>query len=368
LGRLSLVIADNDKDYLQSLEKYLVSRYPQKFDIYLFSSVDKLSGFLTNTERKDIILINEKIYSDTLDIKRTDTVLLLSENDDEQAQGGFERVKKYQHADRLVTDILRIHGSRTANACHISGGKSTRIVCIYSPAGGTGKTSIAVGCSILCAGLGLKTFYLNVENVPSTGLYFQSDKKQCFSNVIFHVKGRDANLGIKLEGARTFDQNRGVYFFNAPENILEMEELTEQDIECLVKQFKTGRLYDVVFVDMSCGLNPCNIALLKNSDAIVNVIDTNETSVLKMKGFISGIDAFENRHGIKILEKMFTVVNKSNVETIDFIHQKKPVVQIGNFGRPENATPLEIVQEPAFLSALNRLIEQIMPRTMDGEK
>lgn len=368
MGRLSLVIADKDKDYLMSLEKYLVLKYPQRFDIFLFSSGENLSGFLKSTEQIDIMLINSKMYSSALELKPIDTVVILSENEDEPHIEGFERVKKFQHIDKLVTDIFRIHSSRTSNTCLMSGGKNTRIICAYSPAGGTGKTSIAAGCSILCAGLGLKTLYLNMENIPSTKLYFKGDTDQSFSNAIFHIKGKDKNLGIKLEGAKAFDRSQGVYFFAEPENILEMEELTGQDIECLVKQFKIGRIYDVVFVDMSCGLNPRNAALLGSADSIVNVIDGNDTASSKMRSLMNGIEALENRSDIKIREKMINVINKCDIAPVD-LGQQNPVVLIGNFsGGSGNRSSEEIAREPAFLSRLNKLLEYILPQGSMREK
>ncbi len=362
MGRLRLVIADTDKDYLLSLEKYLVLKYPQRFDIFLFSSVEKLSDFLMNAEQKEIMLISSKMYNSTLKLKSVDTVVILLENEDEPLIKGFERIKKFQHTDKLVTDIFRIYSSRTTNTCFVSGGKNTRIICVYSPAGGTGKTSIAVGCSILCAGLGFKTFYLNAENVPSTKLYFHGDTAQSFSNAIFHIKGRDKNLGIKLEGAKTFDQDHGVYFFAEPENILEIDELTTPDIECLVKQIKTSKIYDVVFIDMSCGLNPRNVALLSCADVIVNVIDGCETSAGKMRSLMIGIDALEKRNNIKIQEKMITAINKCDLAAIDFA-QQNPDVLIGNYGGgKESGCSAGIVGEPAFLSRLNGLLEQILPQ------
>lgn len=361
MGRLRLVIADNDKDYLKSLEKHLVLKYPQRFDIFSFLSLEKLTGFLSDN-KGEILLINSKMYKDTLDFKSVDTVVLLSESDDEPVIGGFERVKKFQHTDRLMSDILRIYGAKAVNTCLAPGGKSTHIICVYSPAGGTGKTSIAVGCSILSAGLGLKTFYLNAENIPSTKLYFHGDTAQTFSNAIFHIKGNDKNLGIRLEGAKAYDQSRGVHFFAAPESILEMEELTASDIERLVLQLRNSRIYDVVFIDMSSGLNPRNIALLRMADAIVNVMEGHETSVSKMRNLMNGIDVLEQRNKIKIREKMITALNKCDVTTAGFM-QHNPVVLIGNYGAGKGkGGPVGVVEEPAFLSRLNRLLEHVLPK------
>ena len=187
MGRLSLVIADSDMEYIAKFERFLVVNYPQQFDIFSFSSYGKLSNFLNSPTKREILLINSKMYNQELQLRNIEKVIFLSGDGAEHIPDGFEALNKYQHAERLVSDILRLYAARSLKACTMSGHSNTQVVCIYSPAGGAGKSSIAAGCSILCASRGLKTFYLNLEDVPSTSLFFHSESKQSFSKVIYHL-------------------------------------------------------------------------------------------------------------------------------------------------------------------------------------
>ena len=44
----------------------------------------------------------------------------------------------------------------------------TKLVSVYSPIGGAGKTTIAANACINCAREGMKVFYINLETIGST--------------------------------------------------------------------------------------------------------------------------------------------------------------------------------------------------------
>lgn len=367
MGRLSLVIADSDADYLAKFEKFLMVNYPQRFDIFSFSSSGNLSDFLSNPDKRDILLINSNMYKKGLQLKNIDAVILLSGDGEELIPEGVEAINKYQHAEKLVADILRLYAGRGLKACTMSGHSNTQIVCIYSPAGGTGKTSIAAGCSILCARRGFKTFYLNMEDVPSTSLFFHSESRQSFSNVIYHLKGKGKNLGLKLEGAKCCDSKTGVHFFSPPDSILEMEELTNNDVICLVNEFKSSASYDAVFIDMSCGLNQRNAAILGCVDVILMVLVPDSTSSVKMKELEAGFDMLKHKYGAQLTGRTVTIVNRNDerarsIGTAAFI-DNTPAIEIGECISQETNRHAEgLVENVAFLSSLNRLLEFVLPQ------
>jgi hypothetical protein len=177
---------------------------------------------------------------------------------------GYAAVEKYRHADRLVGELLRLYSSKGTKENMAPGKYRTRIICVCSPAGGAGKSSIAASCSILFERRGMRTFYLNLEAVPSTEAFFHSEagSGQSLSNVIYHLKGKNGNVGLKLEGAASLDARTGVHYFRPPENLLEFNELTEQDVTLLLDTFRKSSVYDMVFVDIDSGFSPVNAAVI----------------------------------------------------------------------------------------------------------
>lgn len=373
LGRLSLVMADGDRDYLARFERFLIVNYPQRFEVFSFSSSDTLLDFLNNHDKKDILLINRKIYRKELrfigvdSVTGANSVIFLSGDGGEVVPEGFDVIDKYQHAEKIVAEILRLYSSGCAKDCHVSGSNHTHLVCIYSPAGGTGTSSIAAGCSILSAGRGLKTFYLNLENVPSTGRYFNGETEQSFSNVIYYLKGKGHNLGLKLESAKCCDSKNGVYFYAPPASVLDMSELTEQDIVHMLDEFKKGAIYDAVFIDLPSGLNPHNTAVLGHSDAIILVLGQGESTTLKMNQVKAGIELLEQKHGIEILGKITPVINKWNKGDLwndaAAYFCGTPARTIEKYSvMGSDCLDQRLDENRTFLFEVNELLEQILPK------
>lgn len=340
---------------MAGFEKFLMIHYPQRFDIFSFASSEALSDFLVRSDKKDVLLINKKIYQKELQLRNVDDVLLLSDDRADDPAGGAETLFKYRHAERLVADMLRLHASRSAKACSVSGHSNTRVVCVYSPSGGAGKSSIAAGCSIVCARKGLKTFYLNMEDMPSTDLFFRSEAEQSFSNVIFHLKGKGPNLGLKLEGAKSCDIKTGVCYYAPPDSVLELEELSDEDIVKLVKGLKENAVYDTVFADMPCGLNKRSLALLCCADAILLVLSPDEVSGRKLKQLEAAIEILKSKYGARMSDRMITVLNKYDGAGA------APDIPGCAVGRVKGHAGLP-VEDPSFIADMNRLLEAIPPK------
>jgi cellulose biosynthesis protein BcsQ len=372
LGRLKLVISDGDREYLANFKKFLVTNYPQRFDIFTFSSPEKLHDFLSGKVQVDILAINSRLYEKGV-CSGYQEIVLLSGDEDGPLPEGVARVNKYQHMDRLVAEITRLYTAKTLKECNITGFGNTRIISVHSPSGGTGKSCVAAGCSILYAGRGKKAFYLNLESVPTTDLFFRGDcSSQSFSNVIFYLKGKGGNLSLKLESAKSIDGITGVHFFKPPENVYEMSELSEQDIEQLLVEFRKNGIYDTVFIDISSGLSPNNIAVLKHSDTILSVLTPDARSFVKLKKLKISLDLIESRLGIGLTSRIVPVLNKA-ADFAGNIRQDECLEDFGSISVVRNCScsrfndsTVHVAGNINFLSDLNNVLKRILPHQAAG--
>lgn len=314
MGKLSLVLADGDTEYLSKLERFLIVNHPQRFEIISFASREKLDAFLNGKDKPDILLVSNDIFKEGSITGNAAVTVILDGGGEAQAPAGYDTVEKYRHADRLVADLLRLYSSKGAKE-HMTPGKyRTRIVCVCSPAGGTGKSSIAAGCSILFERRGMRAFYLNLEAVPSTEAFFHSDAEsgQSFSNVIYHLKGKNGNIGLKLEGAATMDARTGVHYFRPQENLFEFNELTEQDIALLLNTLRKSAVYNMVFVDIGSGFSPVNAEVIRQSDVILPVLVPGKCASVKYGEFINGIEYIREGQGAGLAGRIIPVINRIN--------------------------------------------------------
>jgi hypothetical protein len=159
MGRLSLVLADGDTEYLGKLERFLIVNYPQRFEIISFSSREKLAGYLNGTGKADMLLVgSDMLQAGPIEANEAKTVILDGASSKALPEG-YDVVEKYQNADRLVADLLRLYTAKGIGDCSIPGRRRTRIICVCSPCGGSGKSSIAAGLSIVCESRGTRAFY-----------------------------------------------------------------------------------------------------------------------------------------------------------------------------------------------------------------
>lgn len=365
MSRLKLIIADNDAEYVSSLEKFLIIYYPHRFDITSFLSVDKLCGYIKNSEKNDILLISRPMWKEDLCLK-DGCMITLSENDCEPLPQSKGIIKKYQSAEKIVSDIMCMYVACCKEAAPIKEGRKTCLISVCSPSGGSGKSSIAAGLSILAARRGLKAFYLNMEDMPCSESFFSGDSEQCFSNIIFHLKGREANHGIVLEGAKCRDSRTGVFFYKSPDNSLEMQELSQRDIEVLLQAFRSNAFYDVVFVDMPCSIDKRCTALLSCADVILSVLLPGKYATLKNHKFLEYIKVLKSKYGIDLTYKMITVRNRqenvyeSNYE--DAVSDiSGPAFNIGEHSsKSADKYNFELIKDIGFLSDLNIILDAVI--------
>ncbi|NLP07734.1 MAG: AAA family ATPase [Clostridiaceae bacterium] len=361
MGRLSLVIADYDAEYIRNLEKYLILNYPGRFGLTSFSSSHTLCEFLESQASADIILVNSSIYEDRIEQYDRGLVLLLAENGSGPVPQCPGAIRKYQHADRLVSELLRLYTANSSKDRLVPGRKNTCIISVVSPAGGVGKSSIAAGCSMMCAGRGLRTFYLNLEDIASTANFFNGESNQSFSNVLYHLKG-SSNLWLRLESAKCSDARNGVHFFKPAESALEMNEFEKQDAVRLIREFKSSCVYDMVFVDTSPGLSETNTVVMSHSDVILLVLTQDPIMESKADIFSKGLALLESGWKSGLTDKLLPVVNFSSGSAgCISVCGYRPAAAIPDKSGPRGRFGAgEAVRDVSFLASLNGIVDQIL--------
>ena len=366
LGKLNLVLADADRDYVGSLSDYLVKHHAQSFDIHTFTCVESLKGFFSGgTIRVNIMVAGPGFIDAGIPEGSTDVKILLDDGKADACSGGLNAINRYQHVEKLITAVYGMYSDKGAADRFPPGRSGTLITAFISPAGGAGKSVISAGCSLLCARRGFKAFYLSLEDVSSSGLYFRGGSDQSFSNVIYYLKDKAGASGIKLAGARCADASSGVHFFLPPESPAEMSCLLPEDIKTLLDSFRLSGVYDAVFVDMPGGLDGRSIAVLNAADSIVCICGPDSASRFKSRFFQEELGRLEHRYVPGLAEKTFYVLNDSRGLGLDSaftIAGRRPAVLIGECSVLKNtaAGELDLLDCGVdFTSSLSALLVKI---------
>lgn len=187
MNKIALVIADEDKDYVSCLVDYIMCAHSAKFAVTSFTETASLLAHLEEgLNPPGIVLAGGKFIPLLEQIapgKRGLVIVLCGEGQ----IGDRRAINKFQFGEKIVSEMLRIFAEEASleysfrqTLTH----QKTKIMAVFSPVGGVGKTTIAVGASVQTAWEGKNCFYLNLENMASTPLYFTGEQEENFSGIL----------------------------------------------------------------------------------------------------------------------------------------------------------------------------------------
>jgi cellulose biosynthesis protein BcsQ len=309
--KINLIIADADESYLQGVTAYITEKQSSKFNVHSFSDKNHLEGFLSQNKKNDILLISPELFSDSFTEKGITLVAILSTGRLSREFLSYEIVNKYQLGDSLVSNILNLFSDKSTDIIVHSGETNTRVISVFSPIGGSGKTTIAYGSALKLAESGLKVFYLNFENIPSTPAFFETGSEFNLSHVFYYLKAKSKNLSLKIDGIRLEDAYSGIHYFNPPERLTDINDTKPEEYSMLINELKAMNCYDVIIIDTSPFLDKKNISILSDSDEILFIVTPEITSYTRTQQTIKELEFIYSSQKIDILSKSVPVLNKT---------------------------------------------------------
>lgn len=308
---LVLVLADRDKEYTGALAEYITENYAHVFSVLSFMEDKLLQEYLTNISmRNHILLLSGEFWADDRDNRQGGVYLLLAEEEGiSLPRGVLASVLKYQSGEAIVSRVLEAYSRVYPQEAFLPDGrKKTRVIAVFSAAGGTGKTTLAVGACMQAAWMGKEVFYLNLESFPSTRLYFEGENRPGLSSVMFYLREKPAVLPTRVAEAVCREPDYQISFFQPLCSVLEFNEEMEEPLGRLLEQLVQGGQYDLIFVDLASCLNRTALVAFAASDNIW-VVETSEPLVLlKTRELFREFTNLQAR-GRPLLEKTTLITN-----------------------------------------------------------
>ena len=328
--KTQLLVASQDHDYTDHLSLFLAEYHSDVIDVSVCSTVTNLHEQL-NTRKFDIALL-EAALIDGSDLASIHLPILLwsqadninhisdgstmskSTGDDKYdlatqdnaklPHGNIKRIKKYQRISIMVSSILELYAKSKASQCGMET-KIANITAVWSPAGGVGKTSVALALSARKAAEGKQVLYLNLEQFSSMKAYFAETGKS-ISSALEMLEHGEGDLKLLLRSIRQQDRESALSFFSKPENFDDMNILTTENIADLIEACSVTT--DELIIDMSCACDERNRKVFELADRVLLVTDASHTAQIKFGQFASQHNVFQN-----IRSKTALVANKGAV-------------------------------------------------------
>ncbi len=351
--KIRLAIIDDDKTYLNRIELNFNTRYPDKFQISFFTSVEKAIENLKNI-RVDIVLVNYKFREQILNHDFNAGLAYLVETQDVNIEENT--IYKYQKLDLLYKQILNIFSDYSKNVRGVDISEDKAILTSFvSFAGGVGCSTLAASYSKYLAKKGIKVLYLNLEDDGVSDYFFSGDGKFTFSDVIYSIRSKSANLPIKLESFLRVDKS-GVQFYSGSKVSLDVRELTTEDIKNLINNLNLFDEFEHIVLDMKFSLEKNILDIYKITNKIILVSDGEEISNTKIHRGISSLNILEKDDHNQIYPKMVIMYNKFSNKTGKVLTDLD-LKNIGGVPRFEHASLYQITEQISDGEHFSNLLE-----------
>ena len=312
--RIKLLIATNDAAYAKHLSSILSAHHSHMLDV----SVCTAAGYLPDAlpaQRYDAALLDPELAKGA-DLRSIRLPMLLW-SDEESSIGHdteLRKVNKYQRVSSIAAAVLECF-SRVSENNRSPVSKRAKITAVWSPAGGVGKTSVALAYAAKRVREGKEALYLNLESFSSAPIYFTEEGKS-ISSVFEMLETNEGNVKMFIQGVQC--RENGVSFFCGPENFDDMNILSAENIAVLIDA--CSELTDELVIDMSCNCSERERQVFELADKILLVTATSASSQIKLAQFANQHNVFERiRRKSTLVNNMGASATKPHVDSVVFL-------------------------------------------------
>jgi len=319
--KVKMLVATVDSQYIRLISDNISEYHADIIEVSICSTLERLQETLSR-RKYDVALLGAEMVTEA-DLKSIHLPLLLWSEHETPSDIPEElgKIQKYQRISSIVATVLERYAKVSKNR-HSSDSRYAYITAIWSPAGGVGKTTVALAYASSKIAKDKEVFYLNLETFSSVPGYFNENGKSI--SVVFEMlDSPDGNLQMLIQGIS--NKENDLTYLCSPDNFDDMCILSAENINELVTS--CALLTDELVIDLSSVSDARTRAVFELADKILIVTDPATSAKAKLAQFTSQNDVFEN-----IKEKASIIANKGAIidRPLTDITISFPLVQSNN--------------------------------------
>ena len=290
-----MVVVEQDENYLMPLELKLVETLREAADIELISDEGYFREYFSSLRRKDILVIDEDMYTPELHMHAVGKTYVLTEDASRQSRpeefaGEVVHIYKFLNLNaivgRIVPDQWENGGLET---------KETRVISVLSPAGGAGCTTIALGVGAVLGQNMKRVLYVNPQMYQTFHFYLGNKA----------TLPVDACAKLRSGGSaaiKPYLVREGIWYLPPLKSSREAMGVEASAYVELVDQLRRTNEYDFIIVDIGSELTSGMLGFLEYSFRVYVVTRQDAYSAFKMEAFRHNVNCSDK-------EKYFLVCN-----------------------------------------------------------
>ncbi len=351
--KIKIALLEKDENYLKRLAMVFSSRYSDKLEIHSFTKKETAIKSLSQ-DKIDLLISSELFSVDETELPSRCILAYFVDSMDIDTVRGQKAICKFQKAELIYKQILNIYAERESS---FTGKKfsenDVKSVFFTSFSGGVGCSSLAAAFAIRLALAHKKVMYLNLEKTGDAELFFQGEGRFNFSDIIYALKSKKANLSMKIESSVKIS-TEGVNFFAAPKVALDAMELKIEEIEVLLNEISNCG-YEFIIIDAGFHFDGLSYMLWKKSNEVVIVSDGTEIANSKFNRAYQSLGIIQEQDESFRLDKADLVYNKFSNKICQVITGLE-INDLGGIPRYEHALTKQVVEQISSMDFLDKIL------------
>lgn len=310
MSSITLLIADDNEYYAKGLSEYISEEYKQTFEVGCFTNEAALTQQLEKSPQWDVLLINPKLLIQGEVAHHAKLLLELRDDIAQQTDSNEVTIYRNQTGDQIVKQIMKAYGKVNSNMKAVNRAKEAKLLCTFSSRGGAGKTVIAYNLAYQYALQGQQVLFLSMESCSALQMFDQAESKQGIVYLMHLIKSKAPSLQAKFEALKCKDITTNISYLPREHNILELKDVSLEDVEQLLTYLRMQSGLDVIILDLDSCINEIVLGAFKTCDAVLNIHNNDMASLKKAKEFEKQILKLGLYLNIDLPQKMIHIQNK----------------------------------------------------------
>lgn len=287
-----ILLAEQDAAYLEALEWKFAEELRDHMELIIITEPGDLELFFSQPQQLSVLIINENLYNFAVEKHNISSIFLLSE--EELSPGVTQdlyrmKLYKYTSVNEIFRQVMKSANLELDLAKETSHGLKT--ISVYSPIGGIGKTTVAMGICQALAKKGKRVLFIGTDSLQTFG-YFMRDKITLSSDIEKQIAAKSSFLYSELRpviARQDFDilpplsKTRPALRIGADHYV------------SLLGHMKEAEAYEYIVLDLATEFTELTITLFSQSDNIVLLMGQDKYSACKASGLLDSIDCSDER-------------------------------------------------------------------------
>jgi len=282
-----IVLADSDEDYLMPIQLKFTEVFKENCEILLITDMGYFVEYFSMPREVDILLVNETFYSEVLHKHSIYHIFVLTEMEKLPKSDSSEVwLYKYSGMEQMYQNMIKY--GNLAPLILNAHSSEIKVITVFSPAGGSGKTTISTGISQILANHRYKVLYISLESIQTNYLRVEDTLSSEFVNGMLM---QTSDLANSIEN----EVNKSIFDSLHPTSqVPALIDLGTEHYLFLIERLKQDSKYNYIVVDGGGSLDVSICKLMSLSEKVIIVTRQDEISAMKLNAFLENVDCSDD--------------------------------------------------------------------------